>query len=1389
MLRCNVAVRAGCGVTCKSVFLDRLTELFSTATSLVGPRRRRRFTHGGHAHIELRDLAPDELTALARRLVNTLEARDGIAWASVNPFTNRAVVAFDADVLTEVDVVAAVAQVEASCGFDDRPFRAEGPEHPGDLEPIVRSLIELGADVVGFWLAMLGRIASVRVLPIQIDVFALTALFEGAPNLRRFVDDRLGAQTSGLFLGVATAIAQGIVQNPLGPLIDVAYRALQIGERTGRRKAWTEREPELCAGPLEAVVARGIEPRPRALPEGPIERYFNNAFAGSVGAFGVGLAATGSVTDASAAMVAGLPRPARMGREAYAALLTRTLSARGVITLDPSALRRLDRVDCLVLPGDLADEREADVIIEVARRAGFHVEIVEDGQQLGATVRWLQQTGRVVLLVTDRCGEAACVADVAVGLCRDPRRAPWGAHVLATDSIDDARFIVDACLGAREAAEQGVIIAEAGVGFGLVFALGNRLEWQTGQRMMSIVNLATVVSMANGVRLAWRIAGRPALLPRDRVPWHSLEPREALEQLRSLAGGLSSEEASKRLEPHPPEPTLLGRAAGAMYQQLVSPFTPFLAAGAGLSAAVGSLADAVMVSGVMVVNAAIGAVQQLRADAAIAGLEDDQARRVRVLRDGNQEWLPTDELVVGDVMLLRGGEVVPADSRILAALGVEVDESSLTGESMPVRKAAAPSSATDVAERSSVLYAGTVVAAGEATAVVFATGERTEARRGLVAGGVPPQTGVESRLQSLVDLTGPAALVGGGIVTLAGIARGRPVQEVVGAGVGLAVAAVPEGLPLLATTAQLAAARRLSRRGTLVRNARSIEALGRANVLCVDKTGTLTEGRISLNAVSNGSRVFTLSELDAGSIKVLVRALQATPRPEAGGKLPHPTDAGLLSSARRLDVDLRQAWDWRSIAELPFEPERGYHAALGRDERGYLVAVKGAPEVVLPRCAYWRCPGGRVPLDDESRESLSRHGRELAHWGLRVLAVAEARPAMNGGLDDERVRDLTCVGFIGLSDPVRPTAKEGVDGLRAAGVRVIMMTGDHPSTAESIGAELGLLDRGRVMTGAELETLDEASLSAALEEATVIARVTPAHKAELVRALQRLGHVVVMTGDGANDALAIRLADVGVAFGDRATDAARAAADVVVTDDRIEKLVDAVLEGRAMWGSVRDAVSLLLGGNLGEMLFTVGASLAYGNSPLNARQLLLVNLLTDAAPAMAIALRPPRMMSPVELLREGPEASLGDALTRDILWRAAMTAGAAGGAFMASRRLSSPRRAGTVALVALVTAQLGQTLVAGLRSPVVVGVNLATFGALGAIVETPGISGVFGCTPLGPLGWTIGVGAGLAATGLSLVGRPIADAMGWFPTPSVSSRAMSDTSAPVGAAERNAAAQ
>jgi cation-transporting ATPase I len=461
-----------------------------------------------------------------------------------------------------------------------------------------------------------------------------------------------------------------------------------------------------------------------------------------------------------------------------------------------------------------------------------------------------------------------------------------------------------------------------------------------------------------------------------------------------------------------------------------------------------------------------------------------------------------------------------------------------------------------------------------------------------------------------------------------------------------------------------------------------------------------------------------------------------------------PTDSALYRAADSLGVKVFDGGSgWLRLRELPFEAERGYQVVLGETREGALLSVKGAPEKLIAHVTKLRRGGVDVELDDAGRAALLERAKELGGVGLRVLGVAEAKVATDHDLN--QLPGLCFRGFVAFHDPVRPTSAQAVSDLHDAGVVTYMLTGDHPSTAEAIAREVGLLPPGGiVMSGGALAQFSDEELDAQLRRVRVFARVTPAQKVRIVRALQRAGRVVAMVGDGANDAPAIRLANVGIAVGRHSTAAARAAADVVLMDERIETLVHAIVEGRAMWASVRDAVSILVGGNLGEIGFTLAAGLVDGRPPLNPRQLLLVNLLTDVAPAMAIALRPPSLETLSSLRKEGPEASLGQPLNRDIALRALVTSLGAGSAWVVGR-FGGRARANTVGLLALVGSQLGQTLTSGKLSRPVVITSVASAATLALIVQTPGVSQLFGCKPLGPFGWATAIGASAGATALA----------------------------------------
>ncbi|MFC5852488.1 cation-translocating P-type ATPase [Streptomyces chlorus] len=1010
------------------------------------------------------------------------------------------------------------------------------------------------------------------------------------------------------------------------------------------------------------------------------------------------------------------------------------------------------------------------------RRFGLEEAVPTGHRRTAALVRSLQVEGHGVVVVSARTRRALVRADLGIGSITLPRHVPWDADAAAPPDV--VHLLLTALPEARRIGRLCVRLEGAGAvaGSALALLVPRPRAWARARLVADGVSIASV---AAGLWAGWRLRGRPAPAAAGRTPWHAMAVRQVMSRAGTSSRGLDETEAARRRQfegrdRHEGAGTLIGRVV----EELANPLTPVLAIGGGVSAALGSVLDALLIGGVLGVDALVGGVQRQQADNAAQRLVEATSVRVRVRRPDRAEAVETagEHLVRGDVIELRAGDSVPADCRVVRAQGLEVDESSLTGESLPVVKSAAPTAARAVADRTSMLYEGTTVAAGHALGVVVATGTATEAGSAADVGaeGAPPESGVERRLKALGRWFLPLSVAAGVALFAIDLLRRRPLGAALGSAVSLCVAAVPEGLPFVATVAELAAARRLSARDTLVRSASTIEALGRTDVLCFDKTGTLTEGRISLQQVSDGLRRGGPDRLTPALRRIVATAALAGP-PGAAATLAHPTDRAIAGGAESLGAPPARAAGlgtdvWERLAELPFEPGRGYHAVLGRSGSEARIVVKGAPEIVLSRCDRVRRDDTTEPFDERLRAETEAEIDRLARRGLRVLAVAErvlpagarqddTAPAGPGDLGDEVVGGLCLLGLLGLADPVRPTAAQSVDRLSRAGVRIVMLTGDHPSTAAAIARELRPSQEPRLMTGAELDALDDAALAGTLPDITVFARVTPAHKVRIVTALRSAGRTVAVTGDGANDAPAIRIADVGIALGSRATPAARAAADVVVTDDRIETIVDAFVEGRAMWGSVRRALGILLGGNLGEIIFTLASTLLTGRSALNARQLLLVNLLTDMLPAMAIAARPPAD-HPDRLLAEGPEASLGKALTRHIRLRAAVTTVAATAAWIVARATGTRGRADTVALVALVTSQLFQTLQDAGRDPVVAAAAVGSLVVLGMVVSVPGLSHFFGSRPLGPAAWTIALASAAGSLLVPLVARVAADALG-----------------------------
>ncbi len=1446
-----------------------LRDRIASFARLFKERPRKTSSADGLTFIEFRDIGTAQLEAFNSAVQERVASLTGVIWVEVNPHTRRVMVSHDPYRVSAQRLVEAVQEVEGSLPPASGDELDGSRQLPDDEILELQRAVELLADAAGLGLGLGLRVVPLTPTSLGVNATALLSLVKHVQRLRSDLDELLGPERTDLLLNLATALTQAISERPLSSIVDVVRKLEALRELRARRGVWEARKDQLCSShPARNTVEKPVATaRPADLPPGPVDRYAGRAWMIAASNFGLSLMTTRRPSSATAAAFGALPSPAWLGRETYASELTRVLSRRGILVMAPDALRRLDRMDCLILDGELVRQagftlgemaalpgtdaetarrkarvlfnperplevqqskqwtlgpREAlpvenrgeveaeatrlaargeivlalsqndrivalqqinivpptgvEELIQAAEKSGLRViissndrsvvealdvyELVPGGARARAAIQQLQSQGHCVCYVGTSGAPAFEVADCGIALFKPNKPAPWAAHIICGESLYDVRTLIRACAEARNISKHSVRYA---LGAAIVSTLvsGGSHRRNPSRRVAFTVSAASLMAMTNAVRNATGLDREQVLPARDPTPWHALDSEGVLARLNSSRQGLSRQSALARVTSSERVRSATTGPIDLVLEELFNPLTPLLAASAGLSALVGSTADAAMVAGAGGLTALIGGVQRYRTERSIRQLVGGARRPVRVWRDGVLTEQDADlvRLVPGDVIKLGPGDEIPADCRLLEAQGLEIDSAALTGESLPIPKTADPCYQASIADRTCMLYAGTTVAAGHGSAVVVAVGDRTESHRTAVsADRSSAQGGVEKRLRSLMSMTAPVALTAGAALTGAGLLRGRSLEELVDAGVGLAVASVPEGLPLLATAAQLSAAQRLSERGAMVRNPRCVEALGRVDVICLDKTGTLTEGRIELRAIHDGEEAQRMQQLGTIARRALSAALRcASSTSESAGDA-DPMDRALVRGATAAEVITVASETERRLAELPFDPARGFHATLTQTEKGRVITVKGIPELVLERCSSWAGEKRSKKLSKAARSKLHEEVDRLAADGLRVVAVAEKRlsssdeqPAL------ESVTDLVGLGLLLFRDRVRPTARTAIEALRSAGLRVIMLTGDHPNAAAAVADELGLSGRTTPINGADLVRMSEQELGSRLEHSSVFSRVTPTQKVRVIRAMQQSGHVVAMVGDGANDAPGIRAADAGLAVGERSTAAARSAADIVLPEARIETVVDAIAEGRAMWVSVRDAVSILVGGNLGEIGFSVGAGFLSGRSPLNPRQLLLVNLLTDVAPAMAIAVRPPLEAELSALAREGPRASLGTPLNKEIASRAVATTMGASSGWLVGRLTGSRERASTIGLVSLVGSQLGQTLLhGGLSAPVVL-TSLGSSAVLFGIVQVPGLSHLFGCRPLDPLGWATAVGASAWATGASVLVPNLAD--------------------------------
>jgi Ca2+-transporting ATPase len=763
--------------------------------------------------------------------------------------------------------------------------------------------------------------------------------------------------------------------------------------------------------------------------------------------------------------------------------------------------------------------------------------------------------------------------------------------------------------------------------------------------------------------------------------YHELETGEVISSFKSSRAGLSTTEVKDRLEKFGPNELTKKKGVSAwmlFLEQFKSLLIIILLFAIVLSAAIGEPIDAIIIGVIVIFACGLGFIQEYRAERAMEALKKMAAPTASVLRDGNELVVPARELVPGDVIVIRTGDRMPADARLIEAVNLKTNEAPLTGESVPIEKITTPIQGDiNIGDKRNMVFMGTAAVYGRGTAIVTATGMATEF--GQIAGMLQDVKTERTPLQINLDRMGKRiAIVGLSlcfILAVMGVFRGHEVLEMFVWGIALAVAAVPEALPAVVVISLALGVRRMVKRHALIRRLPAVETLGCTTVICSDKTGTMTQDQMTIKRIFSGGEFLEVGgtgynptgdfsrdgktfeiQKDAGLINLLrigclcndSRLVQADNTWSIKGD---PTEGAFIVAAVKAGiVPEEENIQYPRVREIPFSSETKMMVTVHRTPAGEVAYVKGAPEIVIDHCRYIHRDGQQQSLTDQEQENILEIGRNMACEGLRILGLAY-KPVCepgDGGVD----REYIFSGLVGMIDPPRPEVKAAIKSCDEAGIKTVMITGDHKLTAVAIARELGLLKQGEILSGADLDNLTDDQFDKIADKVDVYARVSPAHKLKVVTALGKQGHVVAVTGDGVNDAPALKKADIGIAMGITGTDVSKEAAGMVLTNDNFASIVAAVEEGRGIYDNIKKYLMFLLSSNVGEILLMAGAillgpviGLPYGALPLIAIQILWVNLATDGLPAIALAIDPPAP----DIMKQRPRAKGQGIFTKPVL--------------------------------------------------------------------------------------------------------------------------------------------
>lgn len=759
--------------------------------------------------------------------------------------------------------------------------------------------------------------------------------------------------------------------------------------------------------------------------------------------------------------------------------------------------------------------------------------------------------------------------------------------------------------------------------------------------------------------------------------WYSRTTDEVFTELGSQPAGLTQAEAAERLQKYGPNEIQAAKRISAwqiLLEQFKNILILILLGATILSLFLGHGVESIVIAVIVLFAVFLGFFQEYRAERAIEALREMAAPTASVLRDGEEIKIPARELVPGDVVLLHTGDRIPADGRLLDAINLQIEEAALTGESVPVEKQtdALPDVDLGVGDRKNMVYAGTAATYGRGRALVVATGMNTEF--GKIAQLLQTVETSRTPLQQNLDKVGTAlaraAFVVVALIVAVGLLRDQPFVEMLIFGIALAVAVVPEALPAVVTISLAIGVQKMVKRNALIRRLPAVETLGSTSIICSDKTGTLTKDEMTARKLYAAGELFSvsgagyvpvgefsqngkkLSHLPDGLKQMLTAAVLASDttliRGEDHGSSTDwdikgdPTEGAFVVAAAKAGLQ-KESLDaeYPRINEIPFTSESKRMTTLHQTDGGVVAYAKGAPEIILDDCKLQLTPDGLKPMDDRAREQILKAAADMAKDALRVLAVA-SKPDVT--LETAQT-DMTFLGLAGMIDPPRDEVKGAIEICEEAGIRPVMITGDHPITARAVAGELGLLKTGRVVTGAELEAMSDEQFKKEVETIDVYARVSPAHKLRVVTALQANEHIVAMTGDGVNDAPALKKADIGIAMGITGTDVTKEAAAMTLTDDNFASIVAAVEEGRGVFGNIKKYLMYLLSSNIGEIGLMAGSTLLGLPLPLTAVQILYVNLATDGLPALALAVDPAEK----DLMKRKPRNQKSGIFTRPVV--------------------------------------------------------------------------------------------------------------------------------------------